>query len=88
MPFEPVNCVNIPTSSGTVSEILSRSGWPGLEDQAIVSHWQRQFGSARTLLAQRRQGRPDAAAEVACFEGLSALLFPDDAAKALSTMSK
>lgn len=72
--FRPV------TDSGTVSEILSRSGWPGLEDQAIVSHWQRQFGSARTLLAQRRQGRPDAAAEVACFEGLSALLFPDDAA--------
>lgn len=72
--FRPV------TDSGTVSEILSRSGWPGLQDQAITSHWQRQFDTARTLVAQRQQGRQDAAAEAGCFERLSALLFPDDPA--------
>ncbi|MDX9718860.1 MAG: pyruvate, phosphate dikinase, partial [Thauera sp.] len=38
--FRPV------ADSGTVAEILAGSGWPGLEDERILSHWQRLFDEA------------------------------------------
>ena len=70
--FRPV------ADSGTVAEILANSGWPGLEDNQIVSHWQKQFASAKSVLAARRAGYPDPS-EVECFERLARLLFGSDA---------
>jgi hypothetical protein len=69
--FRPV------TDSGTVSEILASSQWPGLEDNQIVSHWQRQFATARAVAAAGRAGYPDPGEEE-CFSRLSRLIFPDD----------
>jgi pyruvate,water dikinase len=52
--------------SGTVAEILAGSGWPGLEDNQVRSHWQRLFDQARTLAALRTaEGRRMLAAEAA-----------------------
>lgn len=70
--FRPV------TDSGTVSEILAGSEWPGLEDRAPAGHWQRCFASARTAIVMRRTGRPDAAGEAQWFARLAGMLFPDD----------
>ena len=69
--FRPV------TDSGTVSEILANSQWPGLEDNQIVSHWQKQFAVAKAVAAANRAGYPDPA-ETEWFERLSRLLFADD----------
>lgn len=68
--FRPV------ADSGTVAEILAGSGWPGLEDERILSHWQRLFDEARDHLAQRGAQSADPRAEQACFARLAALLFP------------
>ncbi|HAY28259.1 MAG TPA: pyruvate, phosphate dikinase, partial [Candidatus Accumulibacter sp.] len=38
--FRPVR------DSGTVAEILANSQWPGLEDNQIAGHWQKQFAAA------------------------------------------
>ena len=70
--FRPV------ADSGTVAEILANSGWPGLEDNQIASHWQRQFAGAKSVLAARRAGYPDPS-EAECFERLARLLFGSDA---------
>ncbi|GAB1394315.1 PEP/pyruvate-binding domain-containing protein [Rhodocyclaceae bacterium] len=69
--FRPVR------DSGTVSEILANSQWPGLEDSTIISHWQRQFSAAKTVAAAGRAGFPDPAEET-WFARLSRLLFPVD----------
>lgn len=66
--------------SGTASEILAASEWPGLEDNVFTGHWQRHFTSARTVAAMRRAGRPDIAAETDWFDRLGQLVFPDDPA--------
>jgi pyruvate,water dikinase len=71
--FRPV------TDSGTVSEILASSQWPGLEDNQIASHWQKQFATARSVAAARLAGYPDPFEEE-CFARLSQLVFPDDPA--------
>lgn len=76
--WEPGDRFRAVADSGTVAEILAGSGWPGLEDHAIVGHWQRHFDAARAVLAQRRAGRPDAAAEAHWFARLSRLVFPED----------
>jgi hypothetical protein len=68
--------------SGTVAEILAGAGWPGLEDEPVVGHWQRQFGAARALAGRRRAGRADATAEAECFARLARLVLPDDPAMA------
>ena len=70
--FRPV------ADSGTVAEILAGSGWPGLEDERILSHWQRLFDEARDHLAQRGAQSADPRAEQACFARLAALLFPEE----------
>lgn len=70
------------TDSGTVSEILANSQWPGLEDNPIVSHWHKQFAAARSVAAARQAGYPDPA-EYEWFDRLKRLLFPDDAAMSL-----
>jgi len=69
--FRPVR------DSGTVSEILANSHWPGLEDSTIIGHWQRQFAEAKAVAAARRAGFPDPAEEV-WFARLSRLMFPSD----------
>jgi len=69
--FRPV------ADSGTVSEILANSQWPGLEDNQVPSHWQKQFAAARAVAAARGAARPDPA-EAAWFETLSRLLFSDE----------
>lgn len=74
--FRPV------TDSGTVSEILANSQWPGLEDNPVVSHWHKQFAAAKSVAAARLAGYPDPA-EYEWFTRLSRLLFPDDAAMSL-----
>jgi pyruvate, water dikinase len=66
--------------SGTVSEILANSEWPGLEDNQVLGHWQRHFAAAKSVVAARRAGHPDADAEAGWFGRLAGLLFPDDAA--------
>ncbi|MDX5409490.1 MAG: PEP/pyruvate-binding domain-containing protein [Thauera sp.] len=71
--FRPV------ADSGTVAEILAGSGWPGLEDEQIRSHWQQLFDAARTVSALRRAGAPDTAAEASWFARLARLLFPEEA---------
>ncbi|MBS3935795.1 MAG: hypothetical protein KGZ43_06455 [Sulfuritalea sp.] len=71
--FRPVR------DSGTVSEILSNSQWPGLEDSPVAGHWQKQFDAAKSVAAARRAGFPDPAEE-AWFAQLKRLLFPDDPA--------
>ncbi|CAM5414327.1 PEP/pyruvate-binding domain-containing protein [Thauera mechernichensis] len=70
--FRPV------ADSGTVAEILAGSGWPGLEDEQIRSHWQHLFDAARTLVALREAGVPDMAAEAEAFARLACMLFPDE----------
>lgn len=70
--FRPV------VDSGTVSEILAGSEWPGLEGNAFVGYWQRHFARARRVVSMRRAGRPDIAAETEWFERLAGLVFPDD----------
>ena len=72
--FRPV------TDSGTVSEILARSGWPGLDDSPVLSHWRRHFATARAVAGLRRAGKPDLAAEAFWLDCLAKLLFPSDAA--------
>lgn len=69
--FRPVR------DSGTVSEILANSRWPGLEDIAVIGHWQKQFAAARSVASARRAGYPDPAEEE-WFGRLSRMLFPDD----------
>ncbi len=69
--FRPVR------DSGTVSEILANSQWPGLEDNQIPSHWQKLFAAAKPVAAARRAGYPDPA-EAEWFASLSRLLFPAD----------
>jgi hypothetical protein len=71
--FRPV------ADSGTVAEILAGSGWPGLEDEHIRSHWQRLFDAARTVSALRSAGAPDPAAEAQWFARFARLLFPEEA---------
>lgn len=68
------------TDSGTVSEILAGSGWQGLDDSPVLSHWRRHFADARAVAALRRAGTPDLAAEVFWLDCLAKLLFPSDAA--------
>jgi hypothetical protein len=70
--FRPV------TDSGTVSEILANSEWPGLEDDLFIGHWQRNFTAARELVARRAGGARDEAAEARWFAALGARIFPDD----------
>lgn len=72
--FRPV------ADSGTVSEILAGSGWAGLEGNAVVNHWDRQFATARGLVAWRQAGEGGGlvADEAASFASLSRLLFPED----------
>ena len=65
--------------SGTVAEILAGSGWPGLEDEHIRSHWQQLFDAARTVSALRNAGAPDTAAEAQWFTRFARLLFPEEA---------
>ncbi len=72
--FRPV------ADSGTVSEILAGSGWPGLDENAFIGHWQRQFAAARAVVQARHAGHPDPGAEAAWFERLGRLVFPDDPA--------
>jgi pyruvate, water dikinase len=69
--FRPV------ADSGTVSEILANSQWPGLEDNHIVSHWQKLFAAARSVAAAHQAGFPDPA-EADWFARLSRMLFTDD----------
>lgn len=69
--FRPVR------DSGTVSEILANSQWPGLEDSQILGHWQQLFTTAKSVLAARQAGFPDPAEEE-WFARLGALLFPVD----------
>jgi hypothetical protein len=69
--FRPVR------DSGTVSEILANSQWPGLEDSTIIGHWQRQFSSAKAVAVANRAGFPDPAEEE-WFGRLSRLVFPVD----------
>lgn len=71
--FRPVR------DSGTVAEILANSQWPGLEDNQISSHWQKQFAAAKPVAAARRAGFPDPA-EWEWFARLSRMLFSDDPA--------
>lgn len=77
--WEPGDHFRAVTDSGTVAEILAGSGWPGLEDEQIRSHWQRLFDAARTVSALRAAGAPDPAAEAQWFERLARLLFPEEA---------
>lgn len=70
--FRPV------ADSGTVSEILAASEWPGLEDNSIAGHWQRNFAAARAVLSLRHAGRPEPAAEAQWFSRLARQLFPED----------
>ena len=72
--FRPV------TDSGTVSEILAGSGWPGLDDNPIISHWRRHFATARSVAKLRRNGQADAAAESFWFDLIGKLLLPTDPA--------
>jgi hypothetical protein len=74
------DCFRPVTDSGTVSEILAGSGWPGLEDNAIIGHWRRNFDAARALVAQRHTGKADTEAEAACFDRLARMIFPHDPA--------
>lgn len=69
--FRPV------ADSGTVSEILANSQWPGLEDNQIVSHWQKLFAAAKSVAAAHQAGFPDPA-EAEWFARLSRMLFTDD----------
>jgi pyruvate, water dikinase len=70
--FRPV------ADSGTVSEVLAGSQWPGLEDILSTGYWRRQFAEARSVVAKRLAGQPDPAAEVQWFERLGRRVFPDD----------
>lgn len=63
--------------SGTVSEILANSHWPGLEDSPVTGHWRQVFAEAKSVLAARRAGYPDIAEED-CFNRLSHMIFPGD----------
>jgi pyruvate,water dikinase len=69
--FRPVR------DSGTVSEILANSHWPGLEDSPVTGHWRQVFAEAKSVLAARRAGYPDIAEED-CFNRLSHMIFPGD----------
>ena len=72
--FRPVS------DSGTVSEILADSGWRGLDDDPVISHWRRHFAAARAVVELRRSGKTDAAAESFWFDNLGKLLLPTDPA--------
>lgn len=72
--FRPV------ADSGTVSEILAGSGWPGLEEPAHIGHWRRLFSAARAVVEQRRAGKPDVEVEAVWFDRLARLIFSDDPA--------
>ncbi|TAH45009.1 MAG: pyruvate, phosphate dikinase [Betaproteobacteria bacterium] len=78
--WEEGDCFRAVADSGTVSEILAGSGWAGLEGSAVVSHWDRQFATARGLVAWRQAGEGGGlvADEAASFARLSRLLFPED----------
>ncbi|MDP1527616.1 MAG: PEP/pyruvate-binding domain-containing protein [Rhodocyclaceae bacterium] len=69
--FRPVR------DSGTVSEILADSQWPGLEDSPLAGHWQQRFAAAKLVAATRQAGCIDPA-ETAWFVRLSRMLFPVD----------
>jgi hypothetical protein len=75
--WEPGNRFRPVRDSGTVSEILADSQWPGLEDIPVVGHWQQLFATAKSALAGR-QGDGGGAAETEWFARLSRLLFPVD----------
>ena len=77
--WEPGDRFRAVADSGTVAEILAGSGWQGLEDEQIRSHWQRLFDQARTFAALRAAGAPELAGEAAAFARLAGLLFPDEA---------
>ena len=68
------------TDSGTVSEILANSGWRGLDDDPVISHWRRHFAAARAVVELRRSGKADDEAEAFWFDSLGKLLFPTDPA--------
>ena len=76
--WEPGDRFRPVADSGTVTEILAGSGWPGLQDSGVIDQWQRQFGAARDTLHRRRQGQPDPINETRWFARLAHLLFPDD----------
>lgn len=71
--FRPVR------DSGTVAEILANSQWPGLEDNHVPSHWQKEFAAAKPVAVAHRAGFPDPA-EADWFARLSRLIFPGDPA--------
>ena len=71
--FRPVR------DSGTVSEILSNSHWPGLQDSPVVDSWRDAFAEAAALVAARPAGHSDGA-ERDCFARLSQMIFPGDPA--------
>lgn len=79
--WEPGNRFRPVRDSGTVSEILADSQWPGLEDSTFVGHWARQFAAAKSVAAARQAGSPDPS-EKEWFARLSRLLFPADPAMA------
>lgn len=78
--WEEGDCFRPVADSGTVSEILAGSGWPGLEDNAFIGHWRRHFAAARAVVAQRRAGQVDAEVEAFWFNRLGQLVFPADPA--------
>ncbi len=78
--WDDADCFRPVTDSGTVSEILAGSGWPGLGDNQIISHWRRHFAAARAVAGLRQSGQADLVAESFWFESLGKLLFPADPA--------
>lgn len=79
--WEPGNRFRPVRDSGTVSEILADSQWPGLEDSPVAGHWQQLFAAAKSVAAARQAGSPDPV-ETEWFARLSRLLFPADPAMA------
>ncbi len=76
--WEPGDHFRAVADSGTVAEILAGSGWPGLGDEQIRSHWQHLFDAARTVAALRHADAPDTGAEAQAFARLARMLFPDE----------
>lgn len=77
--WEPGDRFRAVTDSGTVSEILAQSEWPGLEDEAIAGYWQRQFSAARAVWQHAEEDPSHLGESRAQFAVLARLLFPDDA---------
>ena len=78
--WEDGDCFRPVTDSGTVSEILAGSGWLGLDENRITSHWRRHFAAARGVAEARRAGSANPADEAFWFDCLGKLLFPTDPA--------